>query len=68
MPEEIFERLKKRFCTLNCIYCNEKSERKDRVDYFFSILILESNGSLVGDQIFFLYIKLAKKPFCLYVP
>ena len=52
MPEEIFERLKKRFCTLNCIYCNEKLERKDRVDYCFSILILESNGHLVGDQIF----------------
>ena len=27
-------------------------ERKDRVDYCFSILILESNGHLAGDQIF----------------
>ena len=51
-PEEIFERLKKQFCTLNCIYCNEKFERKDRVDYCFSILILESNGHLALDQIF----------------
>ena len=52
MPEEIFERLKKKFCTSNCIYCNEKLERKDRVDYCFSILILESNGHLAGDKIF----------------
>ena len=52
MPEEIFERLKKKFCTSNCIYCNEKLEKKDRVDYCFSILILESNGHLARDQIF----------------
>ena len=51
-PEEIFERLKKRFCTLNCIHCNEKLERNGRVDYCFSILISESNGHLAGDQIF----------------
>ena len=51
-PEEIYKRLKKRFCTSNCIYSNEKLERKDRVDYCFSILILENNGNLAGDQIF----------------
>ena len=51
-PEEIFERLNKKFGTSNCIYCNQKLERKDRVDYCFSILILESNGHLAGDQIF----------------